>query len=181
MSGDFRGGCVGNIFAPNSGARLSEGQRRSGARIRGRISAKGPPGREVATSMANNVALVDEATNAIGGIAVADRAPIAADWIPALRDAGEVSTRTIRPHLHHLPEQASDVASPADCEPAVSALGRITVGRGPIADITVDSDTGQVFVTNQVDHSVSMLDPGTLTVIGAVTGVEEPSAVTSAA
>jgi YVTN family beta-propeller protein len=128
--------------------------------------------------MANNVARVDEATNAMGGIAVADRAPIAADWIPALRDAGEVSTRTIRPHL---PQQASDVASRADCEPAFSALGRITVGRGPIADIAVDSDTGQLFVTNQVDHSVSMLDPGTLTVIGSVTGVEEPSAVTSAA
>src|SRR5689334_16258395 len=54
------------------------------ARIRGWISVKGPPGREVATSMANNVARVDEATNAMGGIAVADRAPIAADWIPAL-------------------------------------------------------------------------------------------------
>lgn len=130
--------------------------------------------------MANDVAHVDEVTNAIGGIAVADRAPIAAGWLPALRDAREVSTRMIRSHLHHLPEPASDVASPVELEPAFTALGRIAVGRGPIAGIAVDADSGRLFVTNQVDHSVSMLDPGTLTVIGCVTGIEEPYAVTSA-
>lgn len=130
--------------------------------------------------MANNVAHVDEVTNAIGGIAVADRAPIAAGWLPAVRDAREVSTRMIRSHLHHLPEPASDVASPVELEPAFTALGRIAVGRGPIADIAVDADSGRLFVTNQADHSVSMLDPGTLTVIGSVTDIEEPYAVTSA-
>ena len=130
--------------------------------------------------MANNVAHVDEVTDAIGGIAVADRAPAATGWVPALREAREVSTRMIRSHLHHLPEPASAVASPIGGEPAFTALGRITVGRGPIADIAVDSKSGRLFVTNQVDHSVSMLDPGTLTVIGSVADVEEPYAVTSA-
>lgn len=130
--------------------------------------------------MANNVARVDEVTDAIGGIAVADRAPIAAGWVPALRDAREVSTRMIRSHLHGLPEPASAVALPIGGEPAATALGRITVGRGPIAGIAVDPDSGRLFVTNQVDHSVSMLDPGTLTVIGSVADVEEPYAVTAA-
>ena len=57
-----------------------------------------------------------------------------------------------------------------------AASRRITVGRGPIAGIAVDSGDGRIYVANQTDDSVTVLDPTTGAVV-AVTGVSEPSAV----
>ncbi|MDT5066173.1 MAG: hypothetical protein QOK02_2328 [Mycobacterium sp.] len=53
-------------------------------------------------------------------------------------------------------------------------LGATTVGRGPIADLSVAADT--VVVTNYGDHNVVMLDANSLAVTGGVPA-REPSAV----
>jgi YVTN family beta-propeller protein len=53
-------------------------------------------------------------------------------------------------------------------------LGATKVGRGPIADMSVDGDT--LAITNYGDHNVVMLDAGTLTVTGGV-AAREPSTV----
>jgi YVTN family beta-propeller protein len=53
-------------------------------------------------------------------------------------------------------------------------LGATKVGRGPIADMSVDGDT--LAITNYGDHNVVMLDAGTLAVTGGV-AAREPSTV----
>lgn len=54
-------------------------------------------------------------------------------------------------------------------------MGAATVGRGPIADMSVDGDT--LVVTNYGDHEVVMLDAGSLAVTGVVPAREPLSVV----
>lgn len=132
--------------------------------------------------MANNVADGDAVTDAIGGVAIAER-PVSSrqKLLPELRLSRDVPARSLRAHLSRLPEAApARVERPlieTDTAPGFSALRRITVGRGPIAGIGVDSRDGRIHVTNQADDSVAVLDATSSAVVAVVEGVTEPSAV----
>lgn len=118
--------------------------------------------------MANSVADVNDVTEAISGVAVAARSVAPA----------ELPTRSLRAHLRRLPEPAPVVVEAplveTDTAPGFSALRRIEVARGPIAAMSVDPRDGLVYVTNPADHSVAVLDPASLSVVGTVDGLEEP-------
>jgi DNA-binding beta-propeller fold protein YncE len=132
--------------------------------------------------MANKVANVNVVTDALGGIAFAEpTTPLLAKLTPALRDLPAAMVRT---HLQRLPEAApvagEEPLLDADLAPGFSVVGQGSVGRGPITDLTVSARGGFIFATNQVDNSVSRLDPETLAVVGTVTDVEEPFVIASA-
>ena len=139
--------------------------------------------------MANNVANVDAVTDAMGGVALAEpTTPLAPSWLPALRGAGEQSSRAVRSHLKRLPDvlphsAVIPVEEPlvqTDTAPGFSALRRVAVGNGPIADMTIDAASGRMFVTNHADDSVSVLDASTLSVRATITDLYDPFAVTIA-
>ena len=60
--------------------------------------------------MANNVANVDDVTDAISGVAVGDRAPRKAHRLPTLHT---MPTNMIRSHLHRVPEVAAEMTATA--------------------------------------------------------------------
>jgi DNA-binding beta-propeller fold protein YncE len=70
--------------------------------------------------------------------------------------------------------RANRIPSP----PRFTMAGQGFVGRGPIADMSV-SPRGLVFVTNQIDNSVSQLQPGTLAVAATHSGTNEPFVITT--
>jgi DNA-binding beta-propeller fold protein YncE len=126
--------------------------------------------------MANKVANVNVVTDAFGSVALAEpTTPLRPNWTPALRDLPAAMVRT---HLQRLPEAAPVSADEplldTDLAPGFAVAGQVAVGRGPITDMTVSPRGGFIFATNNVDNSVSRLDPDTLAVVGTVTDVEEP-------
>ena len=132
--------------------------------------------------MANKVANVNPVTDAITGLALAEpTTPLRPGMTPTLRD---LPTAMVRTHLQRLPE-ATAVAGEeplveTDLAPGFTVVGRGSVGRGPIADMVASARGGFVFAVNQVDNSVSRLDPETLSVVGTVADVEEPFAIAAA-
>jgi YVTN family beta-propeller protein len=131
--------------------------------------------------MANNVAGVDKVTEASGGVGVIDRpTPAHPSLLPALGATEDLPTRALRAHLRRLPESTPVVETPlieTDTAPGFSAMRRIAVDRGPIAAMSVDPRDGLIYVTNQVDNSVAVLDPATLSVVSTVAGTVEPFAI----
>lgn len=126
--------------------------------------------------MANKVANVNVVTDAFGSVALAEpTTPLRPNWTPALRDLPVAMVRT---HLQRLPEAAAvstdEPLLETDLAPGFAVVNRVSVGRGPISDMTVSPRGGFIFATNTVDDSVSRLDPETLAVAGTVTDVEEP-------
>ena len=134
--------------------------------------------------MANNVAGVNEVTEAIGGVAVGDRPKaVHPNLLPVLGAAEDLPTRSLRAHLRRLPEPTAVVEPPlieTDTAPGFSSVRRITVDRGPIADMSVDPRDGLIYVANQADNSVAVLDPATLSVVSTIAGTEEPFAIAAA-
>lgn len=133
--------------------------------------------------MANKVANVNDVTEAIGGVAVAER-PDPRNVLPGLsglQDLHNVPTEALRSHLRQLPEASPVIAEAplieTDTAPGFSALHQLTVGRGPIADISVDPSDGLVYVANHVDDSVAVLDPVTLGPAQIISGVTEAFAI----
>jgi len=122
--------------------------------------------------MANNVADVGEATEASSGVPVVNP--------PKRRHAGIRLDRSMRAHLRRLPDAAPEVVEEplleTDTAPGFSALRRIAVGRGPIAGMTVDPRDGLIYVANQTDDSVAVLDPATLGIV-AIIPAQEPFAL----
>ena len=133
--------------------------------------------------MANNVTGVDEVTDAIGGVTVADRpaSPLHPNLLRGLSVPEDLPTRSLRAHLRRLPEPTPVVVETplleTDTAPGFSAVRSITVDRGPIAAMSVDPKDGRIYVANQVDNSVAVLDPATLSVVTTFAGTEEPFAV----
>jgi YVTN family beta-propeller protein len=132
--------------------------------------------------MANKVANVDVVTEAFGGVALAEpTTPLRPTWLPALRD---MSSAMVRSHLQRLPEAAPVVAEEplleVDCAPGFAMISQGAVGHGPITDMCVSPRGGFVFVTNQIDNSVSQLDAETLAVVNTITGSDEPFIVKTA-
>ena len=126
-------------------------------------------------SMANNVKTLSDMTT---GVVVANRAGRHAEL------AHDLPTRSLRAHLSRLPEPAPAIVEAplieTDTAPGFSALRQIPVRRGPIAGIAVDPRDGLVYTTNPTDHSVSVLDPATLSVRTTIPGFDEASAVAAA-
>ncbi|MCV7224601.1 YncE family protein [Mycolicibacterium komossense] len=121
-------------------------------------------------------------TDAFGGVALAEpTTPLRPNWIPALRDLPAAMVRT---HLQRLPEAAPVVAEEplleTDLAPGFTEIGQACVGRGLITDLAVSPRGGYVFATNHADDSVSRIDPETMTVVGTVSGLEEPFVITAA-
>ena len=73
--------------------------------------------------------------------------------------------QALRSHLRRLPEAApiflEEPLIETDTAPGFSALRQGSVGRGPISDMSVDPDSGRLFVVNHTDDSVYALDPTT--------------------
>lgn len=135
--------------------------------------------------MANNVADGDAVTDAIGGVAIADRpSSVQPKLLPELRLSHDLPARSVRAHLNRLPAGAPiPIEAPlieTDTAPGFSALRRIEVGRGPITDISVDPADGRIYVTNQAADGIAVLDAATCSVVAAVGGIAEPSAVAAA-
>jgi YVTN family beta-propeller protein len=132
--------------------------------------------------MANKVANVDGVTDAFGGVALAEpTTPLRPTWLPALRD---MSSAMVRSHLQRLPEATPAIAEEplmeTDLAPGFAMIGQAAVGHGPITDMCVSPRGGFIFVTNQIDNSVSQLDSETLAVVTTVTGTDEPFTVKTA-
>jgi len=129
--------------------------------------------------MATNVGDVNEVTEAIGGIAVAER-PARHHGIPGLGDLHELPSRVLRSHLQRLPDAAPVITDgplpETTTAPGFSALYEIPVGAGPIAAMSVDAD-GYLYVANPAAESIAVVDPVALSVVRTVTGVQEPFAV----
>lgn len=130
--------------------------------------------------MANNVANVDDVTDAISGVALVDRAARTAHQMPALQN---MPTNMLRSHLHRMPVEASAVAESAvhdelvgdpDNGSSFAAVGRIAVGAGAITAMATNAFDGRVFVANYAADSVSVLDGHTLAVVSTITGTPEP-------
>jgi len=139
--------------------------------------------------MANKVANVDDVTEAMGGVVLADRTtPLAPSRPPAVRSMHDMSARVVRSHLQRMPE-AVHVATPdnvmpteapltaTDTAPGFAALRQIPVGRGGITDLCVDTASGRICAVNQVDNSVSVIDPETLSVSATAAELDEPFAI----
>ena len=123
--------------------------------------------------MANSMVNVHEVTEAIDGVAAeaartarasnAPTTPIARQQRPVLHN---LPTKALRSHLQRLPEAAPIfVEAPlieTDTAPGFSALRQGSVGRGPISNMSVDPDSGRLFVVNHTDDSVCVLDPNSL-------------------
>jgi YVTN family beta-propeller protein len=131
-------------------------------------------------NMANKVANVDDVTDAISGVTLADRAPRTRRRIPALHN---MPTNQLRSHLHRLPEEASVVAESAVRDDLLSdaadatgfaAVGRAAVGAGAITAMAANAFDGRLFVANFADDSVSVLDGYTLAVVSTIAGTPEP-------
>jgi DNA-binding beta-propeller fold protein YncE len=136
---------------------------------------------EVPKSMANKVTDVENVTEAIGGVALAERtAPMRARHLPSLRT---MSADLVRSHLQRLPEAAPLVPEAplpeADLAPGFVMVTQAVLGLGPIADLSVDSD-GHLFATNHTDNSVSQLDARTLADAADNVGADEPFGVAAA-
>ncbi|CAN5376423.1 hypothetical protein BH10ACT9_BH10ACT9_27630 [soil metagenome] len=131
-------------------------------------------------NMANKVANVDDVTDAISGVALADRAPRTGRRIPALHN---MPTDQLRSHLHRLPEDASVVAESAVRDdllsdtadaPGFAEVGRAAVGAGAITAMAANAFDGRLFVANFADDSVLVLDGHTLNVVSTIAGTPEP-------
>jgi YVTN family beta-propeller protein len=132
--------------------------------------------------MANKVTNVDVVADAFGGVALAEpTTPLRTTWLPALRD---MSCAMVRSHLQRLPAMAPVVAeeplTETDLASGFAVTGQAAVGHGPITDMCVSPRGGYIFVTNQIDNSVSQLDSETLAVVTTVTGTDEPFTVKTA-
>ena len=132
--------------------------------------------------MANKVPNVNVVTDAFGGVALAEpTTPLRPTWTPESRDLPAAMVRT---HLQRLPKAApvtiEEPLMETDPAPGFAVVGQAAVGRGPISDMTVTPRGGFIFATNNVDNSVSRLDPETLAVVGTVTDVEEPFVIAAA-
>ena len=77
-----------------------------------------------------------------------------------------------------MPEKTSeaDVVDGPRLNVEATRLGAVDVARGPIGDIAA-TDDGTLVVTNHSDDTVSLLNPDTLAVVGAVAVPGEPFAV----
>jgi YVTN family beta-propeller protein len=131
-------------------------------------------------TMANKVAAVNEVTEALGGLAVADR-PVRSQRAASL-ELSQTPTRSVRAYLQTLPDSAAKFPEAplieTDTSPGFAAVRQSTVGRGPIAAISVDPRDGQVYVANAADDSISVLDPATGALIATVEDTAEPFALT---
>lgn len=131
--------------------------------------------------MANKVADVGVVTEALRGVPLGDpTTPLRPSGLPALR---HMPSAMVRSHLQRLPEVAPVVAEKplleTDLAPGYTMVGQSAVGC-PIADLSVSPRGGYIYATNQLDDSVSVLDPETLAVVATVTGTEEPFVVRAA-
>jgi YVTN family beta-propeller protein len=132
--------------------------------------------------MANKVADVDVVTEALRGVPLGDpTTPLRPPALPALRHA---PTGMVRSHLQRLPEAAPVVAEKplmeTDLAPGYAKVAQAAVRRGPIAYLSVSPRGGFIYATNQVDDSVSVLDPDTLAVVATMAGIDEPFVVKAA-
>jgi YVTN family beta-propeller protein len=132
--------------------------------------------------MANKVAEVEVVTEALRGVPLGDpTTPLRPASLPALR---HMPSAMVRSHLQRLPEAAPVVAEKplmeTDLAPGYTVVGQALVGRGVIADLSVSPRGGYIYATNQVDNSVSVLDPETLAVVANVAGLDEPFLVKAA-
>ncbi|CAN5484689.1 hypothetical protein BH11ACT6_BH11ACT6_23490 [soil metagenome] len=134
--------------------------------------------------MANKVANVDDVTDAIGGLALADRGPRTAHRLPALHHAlHDVPANLLRAHLHQLPEEASAEAQPAVSADALAevgsttsfaAVGRAVVGAGAITAMAANAFDGRLVVADYTADRVSVLDGHTLAVVSTIDDTPEP-------
>lgn len=133
--------------------------------------------------MANNVANVDDVTDAISGVAVGDRAPRRAHRVPSLHT---MPTNMIRSHLHRVPDVAAEVAETAVAEElaigarratSFAAQGRTAVGTGAITAMAANAFDGHLFVANYAEDAVTVLDGHTLREVSTIAGVPEPYAL----
>jgi DNA-binding beta-propeller fold protein YncE len=136
--------------------------------------------------MANKVANVDDVTDAITGLAEADRGQRKAHGRPAPQ---AMPTNMLRSHLHRVPKSAAAVAEPvvgptsrvgAEAATSFAAVGRTAVGSGAVTAMAANAFDGRLFVANYADDAVAVLDGHTLGVVSTITDVPEPYALTVA-
>jgi DNA-binding beta-propeller fold protein YncE len=129
--------------------------------------------------MANKVATVNLVTDAFSSVALAKpTTPLRPTRRSTVRD---LSDAQVRSHLQRLPETvAEEPLLETALIPGFAEVGQVSIGRGPIADMSVSARGGFIFATNQIDGSVARLDPETLAVVGTVTGLDEAFVVKAA-
>lgn len=131
----------------------------------------------------NRVANVGVVIDTVEGVVLAEpTTPSRPNRLPGLRDS-PLSKVCPDVQRHRLPETAAIVDSPLpeiDPTPRFTIAGQGFVGRGPIADMSASPCGSGVFVTNQIDNSVSQLHPDTLAVVATCFGTNEPLVVKTA-